>query len=90
MRYLLFVPALFFGWLFVSRAILPYNEEGRYFDPDGVVVYHIQAAELFGVLAGLSLLVGTVLFVLSGGRRKPWSDEKIQDLPATDEEIQSR
>src|SRR3989339_601183 len=46
----------FFVSLFIERARMPYNELGRYFDSDHVVVYFEQAKEIYGIFAFLSLV----------------------------------
>ena len=43
--------------LALARYRLPY-EDGRYFDPQTEVVYHLQTAELFLVIAIVLILAG--------------------------------
>ena len=44
-------------WFALVRYRLPY-ENGRYFDPDTQVVYHLQTAELFVVIAIVLIVTG--------------------------------
>jgi amino acid transporter len=53
---------LIFLALAIQRSTLPYNSEGNYFD--GVVNYHKQAVEVYGVLAVVSFLAAVLLFGL--------------------------
>jgi hypothetical protein len=55
-----------FGILAARRAVLPYNEEGRYFDAEASVVYHQQAGAVYGMLAVIGVGGGTVLWLLGG------------------------
>jgi hypothetical protein len=60
------VPATWLTVLAVSRARLPYNEEGNHFD--GLVVHHEGSAAVFAALA----LVLWLLAVLAG-----WSARRL-------------
>ena len=61
--------AALLGALALSRASLPYNEEGRYFDAEYSVVYHEGSGLVFGLLAGLFGIaaLGALIWV-----RKEW------------------
>lgn len=48
--FLLVLPTIFFGWEFVFRYGLVYNETGRYFDEKNAVTYHAQAAPVYGAI----------------------------------------
>jgi hypothetical protein len=48
-----FTLAVLLGSLWLRRARLPYNEEGRYFDAAHSVVYSDRAVTLYGLLAAL-------------------------------------
>jgi hypothetical protein len=57
--------ALFFlttiiGVTFINRSTLPYNAEGRYFDPETNIVYHQQSIGVYGFVT-VVLLVSTVI-----------------------------
>jgi hypothetical protein len=58
------VGLLFGAWAY-SRARLPYNEEGRFFDPAEGVVYKTDAVVAFGFIAGVFLALAVVLFALT-------------------------
>ncbi len=45
--------ALLLGSLWLHRASLPYNEEGRYFDAAHSVVHSDSAVTLYGLVAAL-------------------------------------
>lgn len=51
---------LIFLALAIQRSTLPYNSEGNYFD--GVVNYHEQSVEVYGVLFVVSFLAAIILF----------------------------
>ena len=51
-----------------ARWRLPYNSEGRYFDANEGVVYHLQSAELF-TIAGIVLLLVGLAFGVAAVRR---------------------
>lgn len=60
------ISMVYFAWLTVSRAGLPYNEEGRYFDETDTTVYHAQAFEIyFGlmVLFSIVFIISIVIFL---------------------------
>ena len=44
------------AFLALHRALLPYNEQGRYFDVENGVVYDEGSAVVYGLLAGLFAL----------------------------------
>ncbi|HOY39195.1 MAG: hypothetical protein KBB11_02330 [Bacteroidales bacterium] len=54
----------FFIWLYVQRASLDYNDEGRIFCAENGVVYHEQAKEVYGILALLSIMVTGILVIV--------------------------
>ena len=56
---------ILFSILTVSRAQLPYNEAGRYYDAKDSIVYHEQAMELYGVIAVVSLLITFLLLTIA-------------------------
>lgn len=53
--FLTVIGLLFAGWTY-SRSLLPYNDQGRYFDPSEGVVYDIGAVEVGGVVAAVFLI----------------------------------
>ncbi len=53
--------ALCFGVITWQRSQLPYNEEGRYFDPGEAVVYNEQSVMIWLVLSLACGLIGLVL-----------------------------
>jgi hypothetical protein len=53
---LLCVATLLLGALALRRALLPYNEQGRYFDAANGVVHDQGAALVYALLAGLFAL----------------------------------
>jgi len=52
----------FFIWIYIQRANLDYNSDGRFFSTEGLV-YHEQSKEVYGVLAFLGLIL-TGLFLI--------------------------
>lgn len=57
------------------RQNLPYNEEGRYFDPEIAVVYHEQSlsvVSLMGVVSGL------VTAALAWGSWRAWRRKQVE------------
>lgn len=44
-----------FTTAFINRMNLPYNSEGRYFN--GIVVYHEQAVEVFGIISSVFIII---------------------------------
>jgi cyanate permease len=58
--------ALLWGWVFVSRLRMDYNEAGRYFDANSSVVYEEQAVGFYGFLAFVSLFLTLVFLFLTG------------------------
>ncbi|HEX4640913.1 MAG TPA: hypothetical protein VH252_05970 [Chthoniobacterales bacterium] len=76
-KFLSLIP-LAAGFALLTLGILRYQlsyENGRYFDPQTQVVYHLQAAEFYLVTGGLVTLVGLglafVCFRLMASRRPP-------------------
>jgi hypothetical protein len=68
MRHILSIIIAIPGFLLlvvtVSRARLPYNSEGRYFDASEGVVYHSQAVIIYGLMSALALAISIALFML--------------------------
>ena len=62
---LLLTSALAFAWIWNSRRLLPYNEEGRYFDAASAVVLHEQSVGAYGVLALTLALIGATCWLVS-------------------------
>jgi len=67
----LLIGGLFLAWAF-QRTRLPYNSEGRFFDPIEGVVYHDSVPVAFGIV-GLCFLLGAaaievIPFLLRHGR----------------------
>ena len=62
---LLLPSALAFGWIWNARRLLPYNEEGRYFDMDNAIVLHEQAVGIYGVLALGTAIIGAICWLAS-------------------------
>lgn len=58
------VGLLFGAWAY-SRAQLPYNEEGRFFDATEGVVYDTDAVVAYGFIAGVFLLLAVGVMALS-------------------------
>ncbi|HNU56832.1 MAG TPA: hypothetical protein PKN30_09585 [Flavobacteriales bacterium] len=59
-RLLTFVPliaAVIFGLLWIERARMDYNSEGRFFDEQSMVVYDEGGVLFFGLLTVVSLLI---------------------------------
>lgn len=52
--------SVLFTTAFINRMNLPYNSEGRYFS--GIVVYHEQAVEVFGIISSVFIII-TILLV---------------------------
>jgi len=59
----------FFAWVYILRANLDYNSEGKFFSSEDRVVYHQQTKEVYGILALLGLLL-TGLFIIKLIKRK--------------------
>jgi len=59
----------FFIWIYIQRANLDYNSEGRFLSPEDGVVFHEQAKETYGILALLGLIL-TVIFIIRLIKRK--------------------
>ncbi len=51
------LAAFLLTWLWRVRAALPYNSEGRYFDPTEAVVLHEQSVAIY---AGLALTLWAI------------------------------
>ena len=51
--------------LWWQRNVLPYDEQGRYFDAAESVVYQEQAAAVYAVLALASMLLALACFTIS-------------------------
>jgi len=51
-------------YLFSLRINLPYNEQGRFFDPEEAVIYHEQAAWVYLMLGIGCLFLAAIFFVL--------------------------
>ena len=58
------VAGLFFTTLALGRSDMPYNEEGRYFDPESELVFLKQAMEVYWLLAGVSWLTAVACVAL--------------------------
>ena len=56
---------LLFGALAYSRAQLPYNEEGRFFDATEGVVYDRDGLVVYGLIAGVFLLLTVGVIALT-------------------------
>ena len=76
MKYIAYILTLilglissFFVWIYIQRANLDYNSEGRYFSPQNGVVYHEQTKEIYGMLALLGLIL-TAIFMVRLIKRK--------------------
>ncbi|WNJ18257.1 hypothetical protein [Pontibacter sp. G13] len=70
MKYLLFILTgllglitLFFTWIYIQRANLDYNPEGRFFSAEDGVVFHEQAKIVYGMLALLGLILTVVCMI---------------------------
>ena len=70
--FLLMVPGVLMLALTVVRARLPYNEQGRYLNVDDVggvsVVYESEIVPVYGMIAGLLLVVAVGLIVVGWKR----------------------
>lgn len=76
MKYIAYILTLlmglftsFFIWLYIHRANLDYNSEGRFFSPENGVVYHEQTKEVYGMVAFLGFVL-TGLFLIKLIKRK--------------------
>jgi hypothetical protein len=56
----LFFLTTIMGVTFINRTTLPYNSQGRSFDPKTETVKHQQSAEVYGVIA-VVLLLSTII-----------------------------
>ena len=54
--------------LWNGRRALSYNSEGRYFDPEQVMVLHEQAVAIYGAMALLLGLAGMALWMIAARR----------------------
>ena len=61
---------LIFSWIYVQRANLEYNAEGRFFSAEEEVVYHEQTKEVYGILALSGLMLTVLLMATLMLRRK--------------------
>jgi hypothetical protein len=70
--FLMVLLTVFFGWEFVFRYTLHYNEMGRYFDEERAVVYDEQAVLIHGLFFAGCLLVLAIMcrWILKTLRRK--------------------
>ncbi len=61
LRYMLILcsmgTAIFFGVLWIERARMEYNSEGRYFDENSTLVFDEGGVLFFGMLTMLSLVI---------------------------------
>ncbi|WP_296722549.1 hypothetical protein [Erythrobacter sp.] len=51
-----------------ARRTLPFNSEGRYFDPETAVVVHQQSVDAYAMLAVAAGLVGMVAGLMARNR----------------------
>lgn len=56
------IGLLFAAWGY-SRSLLPYNDQGRYFDPAEGVVYDTGAVEVGGFVASVFLIAAFALYL---------------------------
>lgn len=62
---ILFASTILFIWAFISRAMMPYNSEGNYFDSVTSIVYHKQAVMIYGFIASIFTLCSVwVIYLL--------------------------
>ncbi len=57
------VCSLVLGYISYNRYLLPYNEEGRYFD--GQVVWHEHSVTIYGFLSMALLIIGALAFFVT-------------------------
>lgn len=50
------------GWLWQARRALPYNSEGRYFDPVSGISYDQGAVAVYG---GAAIVAGVIMVLLA-------------------------
>jgi len=70
MKYILHIVTLLIGfttafciWMYIQRANLNYNANGKYFSIQDGVVYHEQTKEVYGMLSILGLiLIGILIY----------------------------
>jgi len=53
------------AWLWNTRRALPYNDEGRYFDPDQGIVLDKDAALTYGAAAIVTLVIAGTLWAIA-------------------------
>jgi hypothetical protein len=49
-------------WLSIKRSVLPYNEEGRYFDSINGVSYNEQAVIVYCCITAVFMATGLIAF----------------------------
>ncbi|MBT32227.1 MAG: hypothetical protein CMO01_21405 [Thalassobius sp.] len=77
MRYALYILTTIIGlvtslfiWIYVKRAKLDYNSEGKFFSVQEGVVYLEQTKETYGFLAIFGLIMTGILTTIIISRRK--------------------
>jgi len=70
MKYILFTLTLLVGlvtsfliWIYIQRANLVYNSEGRFFSQEDGVVYHEHAKESYGIFALIGVILSAFLII---------------------------
>jgi hypothetical protein len=58
-----------FVWTFFTRLALPYNEEGRYLDEAHMTVYNQQAVGVYGLFAGIGIVLMALILIVQRNRR---------------------
>lgn len=53
----------FFIWIYLQRAALDYNSEGRFFSAEEGIVYQEQSKDVYGFFALLGLILTGILFI---------------------------
>jgi hypothetical protein len=48
-----------------QRNKLPYNEQGRYFDTENMIVYHQQSVEIFVGIGIAAIIVGFLIWAVT-------------------------
>ena len=67
------VCSLLLGYISYNRYLLPYNEEGRYFD--GQVVWHEHSVTIYGLLSMALLIIGALSFFITTRHPKGASEQ---------------
>lgn len=68
---ILLVSTFFTLTTFAQRLRMPFNDEGNYFDPTTMIVYHQQSILSYGVISFLLLLIScSMLFKILSLFRK--------------------